>query len=250
MIRESPRRSSRIAAGALPIMSLAIVIPTLDEESLLGATLLAARRHLRHEEGDLLVVSDGGSRDATLTVAREAGVEIVTGAAGRGVQLARGARHAMERGATSLLFLHADSRLPDGARDLILDCLRRGAVGGGFLISFEPETRLLRLGARLVSLRTRLLRVPLGDQAQFASVAAYQAAGGFPEWPLLEDVELLLRLKRVGRLAIVGEPVATAARRFSAQGVARTVATNWTIWALYALGVRPQTLARLYARVR
>ncbi|HVS63300.1 MAG TPA: TIGR04283 family arsenosugar biosynthesis glycosyltransferase [Thermoanaerobaculia bacterium] len=231
-------------------MSFAIVIPTLDEQSVLGPTLDAARRHLRCEEGDLLVVSDGGSRDATLTLAREAGAEIVEGRPGRGVQLSLGARHALERGATSLLFLHADTKLPEGARDLVLARLRSGAVGGGFLISFVPETRLLRLGARLVSMRTRLLRIPLGDQAQFASADAYRAAGGFPEWPLLEDVELLRRLKSVGRLAIVELPVATAARRFSTVGVVRAVAINWTIWGLYAIGVRPPTLARLYGRIR
>jgi rSAM/selenodomain-associated transferase 2 len=231
-------------------MSFSIVIPTLDEEAVLASTLAAAERHLRRAEGDLLVVSDGGSRDATVTLARSADAEVVAGLPGRGPQLARGAAHAITRGATTLLFLHADSRLPEGAREEVLACLRSGAAGGGFLVSFVPETPLLRFGAGMVALRTRLLRVPLGDQAQFASTDAYRAAGGFPDWPILEDVELLRRLKRIGRLAIVKRPVSTAARRFATRGVVRTVATNWLIWGLYTVGVSPHTLARLYGSVR
>jgi rSAM/selenodomain-associated transferase 2 len=231
-------------------MSLAIVIPTLDEEAVLAETLAHARRQLRIDAGDLLVVSDGGSGDRTVELARAAGAAVLAGPAGRGGQLARGARHAIERGARALLFLHADSRLPEGARERVLASLEGGAAGGGFLVSFVPPTRLLRLGARLVAARTRWLRVPLGDQAQFAAAAAYERAGGFPDWPVLEDVELLRRLKRVGRLEIVELRVETSARRFATRGVARTVATNWLIWGLYSAGVDPQTLSRLYRQVR
>ncbi|HVS16025.1 MAG TPA: TIGR04283 family arsenosugar biosynthesis glycosyltransferase [Thermoanaerobaculia bacterium] len=231
-------------------MSFAIVIPTLDEEAVLAETLDRVRLHLRAAAGDFLVVTDGGSRDRTVDLARAAGAQVVVGPPGRGGQLARGARHALERGASALLFLHADTRLPEGARDRVLACLEQGAAGGGFLVSFAPATPSLRLGARLVAARTRWLQVPLGDQAQFAGAEAYARSGGFPDWPLLEDVELLRRLKRVGRLAIVELPVETSSRRFARRGVVRTVTTNWLIWGLYAAGVRPRTLSRLYRQVR
>ncbi len=112
---------------------------------------------------------------------------------------------------------------------------------------------MLRLGERLINLRTRLTRLPLGDQAQFVTRASFDRLGGYRDWPILEDLDFAWRLRKTfgrRRLALIEERVTTAARRFVEQGAARTVATNWLIWLLFALGVSPHRLARLYRQIR
>lgn len=222
--------------------SLAIVVPALDEEA-------ALRRHLPAAVAvaDEVVVSDGGSRDGTREVATSLGARVVVGPAGRGTQLNRGAA---ATGAELLIFLHADTTLPAGAAEAVREAAARGCSGGGFRVRFEPATPLLRLGSLLVNARTRLTRLPLGDQAQFATRTAFAELGGYRDWPLLEDLDFARRLKRQGRVTILPVAVATSARRFQRQGAARTVATNWLIWALFLCGVSPSRLARLYGAVR
>lgn len=223
---------------------VSIVIPTLDEEPTLRRHLPEARR-----QADEVVVSDGGSRDATVSLARELGARIVEGSEGRGGQLHRGA---LEARGDVLLFLHADTELPPGAVDAVREAVAGGAVGGAFLMRFREETDkgLLRFGGRLVRLRSRWLQVPLGDQAQFATRGAYEAVGGYPDWPILEDLHFIRRLRRHGRLAILPGVVTTSGRRFVRRGVLRTLATNYLIWGLYALGVSPHRLSRLYRHLR
>lgn len=197
--------------------------------------------------GDELVVSDGGSSDRTVEVAREVGAVVVGGGRGRGEQLNRGAAAC---GGDVLVFLHADTRLPAGAAEAVRRAVAAGAVGGGFLLRFDDPRPTMRLGAWLINLRTRLTRLPLGDQAQFATREAFERIGGFADWPVLEDLDFVRRLGRAGRVAILDGPVVTAARRFNAAGAAATVTRNWVIWILYALGVPPRRLARLYRDVR
>jgi len=223
-------------------MRLAIVVPTLNEE--------AALRHLLPDAlavATEVVVSDGGSTDGTLGVARVLGARVVTGPPGRGGQLTRGAE-ATE--APLLLFLHADTRLPPDAAERMREAVAGGAVGGGFLVRFDVERPALRLGERLINARTRLTRWPLGDQAQFVTREAFRALGGYRDWPILEDLDFARRLRRYGRTALIASPVTTAARRFEQQGIGRTLATNWLIWALYLCGVSPHRLARLYKQIR
>jgi len=224
-------------------MRLAAVVPTLDEEASLPRTLANVG-----PAADLVVVADGGSRDRTVGVAREAGAVVVTSAPGRGNQLNAGARAALDAGASVLLFVHADTLLPAGARAAIERAIAAGASAGGFLVRFDDPRPIFALGSRIVNLRTRLLRAPLGDQAQFVTREAFLAQGGFREWPILEDFDLILRLKKQGKIAVLSPPVETAARRFVERGIARTIAINWTIWALFLLGADPVRLARLYPR--
>ncbi len=223
-------------------MRLAIVVPTLNEETGLRRNLPAALA-----AADQVVVSDGGSTDGTLAAARELGAEIVTGPPGRGGQLTRGARAA---DAPLLLFLHADTRLPADGVSLIREAVADGAVGGGFLVRFDEGGSLLRLGERLINARTRLTGLPLGDQAQFATREAFHALEGYRDWPILEDLDFALRLRRLGRTVLIRSPVTTAARRFVQQGIVKTVATNWLIWLLFFCGVSPHRLARLYRHIR
>ena len=213
-------------------------MPTLDEAPAITGCLVSARAI-----ADQLIVSDGGSRDATVEIARTFGATVVSGPPGRGRQLNLGAASAT---ADYLLFLHADSRLPNGARDLLTEALAGDAIGGGFLVAFDAEGRLPRLGSWLVNLRSRLTRSPLGDQCQFCRRSTFEELGGFREWPILEDLDFIRRLKRRGRIALLTPPVATSYRRYRRRGIARNIATNWLIWTLYFLGASPERLAALY----
>lgn len=217
-------------------------MPTLDEEE-------ALRRHLPPVLGvaDEIVVSDGGSRDGTVAVARELGVSVVSGPPGRGPQLNRGAR---ETTAEVLLFLHADTLLPTDAINGIRGAVDAGKVGGGFLVRFDDPRPIYRFGTRMVALRTRLTRSPLGDQAQFATRQAFEQLGGFRDWPLLEDLDFIRRLKRIGAVEILPQQVVTSSRRYVEGGPVRTVVLNWLIWVLYFSGVSPQRLSRLYKTYR
>lgn len=217
-------------------------MPTLNEEGTLGRMLPAALAL-----ADEVVVSDGGSADATVAVAERLGARVVTGPPGRGGQLNRGVAAAT---ADLLLFLHADTVLPEGAARAVREAVAGGAWGGGFFLRFDADRPLQRLGGRLINLRTRFTRLPLGDQAQFATREAFERLGGFAEWPILEDLDFALKLRRTKRLALIEAPVTTAARRFLEQGTARTVATNWLIWILFFLGVSPHRLGRLYKHIR
>ena len=128
--------------------------------------------------------------------------------------------------------------------------MQRGSVGGGFLVEFASERPIFRLGSWLVNCRTRLTGVPLGDQAQFTTRDAYSALGGFPDWPILEDLDFARRLKRYGRTTLIPTPVRTSPRRQESRGILRNIATNWFIWALFFVGVSPHRLARFYRRAR
>lgn len=217
-------------------------MPTLNEEGVLCRVLPAALAL-----ADEVVVSDGGSTDGTVAMAEKLGARVVTGPPGRGGQMNRGARAAT---ADLLLFLHADTTLPAGGPQAVREAVANGACGGGFFLRFDVDRPLQRLGERLIRLRTRLTRLPLGDQAQFATRETFERIGGFEEWPILEDLDFALKLRRTKRLALIKAPVTTGARRFLEQGTVRTVATNWLIWILFFLGVSPHRLARLYRHVR
>lgn len=238
-------------------MRLAIVIPALNEEETLRRHLPAVFAALREageaaDERAEVVVADGGSSDGTAAAAREMGARVIAGPPGRGLQLNRGAAAALAGDAPAdvLLFLHADTTLPPGAVDKIRRAVENGAEGGAFYLRFDVDRPLLRLGSRLINVRTRWLRVPLGDQAQFATREAFARLGGFRDWPILEDLDFILRLRKSPRMVLIDGEVTTGARRFVEQGVVRTVATNWLIWLLFLLGVEPRRLARLYRQIR
>ena len=224
-------------------LRLAVVVPALDEE-------VALRRYLPATvaAADQVVVSDGGSHDATREVAAALGATVVSGPPGRGGQLNRGA--AAAAGADVLLFLHADTELPPGAAAAIRAAVAAGADGGAFRVRFAAASWPYRFGAAVVNARTRRFGMALGDQAQFVSAATFARLGGYRDWPILEDLDFARRLRRGGRMVVLPLAVTTSARRFERRGIARTVATNWLIWALFLAGVPPSRLARLYAHVR
>ncbi|MEM7051475.1 MAG: TIGR04283 family arsenosugar biosynthesis glycosyltransferase [Acidobacteriota bacterium] len=226
----------------MPALRLSIIIPCLDEEGALERPLQIALA-----QGDEVIVTDGGSVDGSIELARRLGAGVVVGGAGRGEQLQRGAAAAS---GDILLFLHADTELPPNAAQDIRRAIVEGAVGGAFLLTFDSPHWLQRLGAWLINRRTRWTRIPLGDQAQFATAAAYREIGGYRDWPILEDLDFARRLGKHGRIAILPGPVTTAARRYRQGGTVRTVLRNWLIWILFACGVPPKRLEKLYRKIR
>ncbi len=219
-------------------MRLSVVIPTLGEAANLPAILPPVLAI-----ADEVWISDGGSRDDTLAVAESLGARTVSGPAGRGGQLNRGAERA---DGDVLLFLHADTRLPENAGQLVRRAIASGAVGGGFRLSFDTDRPFMRFTGRCINLRTRLSGCPLGDQAQFVRRETFVAMGGYRDWPILEDLDFIRRLRRLGKTTVLPAAAVTSPRRYLGRGIARTLATNWLIFALYFAGVSPHRLARLY----
>jgi rSAM/selenodomain-associated transferase 2 len=221
---------------------VSIVIPALDEADNLARLLPALRA--RWPDADVIVV-DGGSQDASVAVAgRTAGVIWLTSAPGRARQMNAGARAA--RGDV-LVFLHADTQLPDGALAAVDAALvDPRVVGGRFDVTFDSRRPIMRAIAHLMNLRSRLSGIATGDQTIFVRRAVFEALGGFPDIPLMEDVELSRRLKRRGRLASLRLRVTTSARKWQREGAVRTVLLMWTLRLLYFAGVAPRRLHRWY----
>jgi rSAM/selenodomain-associated transferase 2 len=229
-------------AGARPSAPLTIIIPALNECSVI-ADLLASLAPLR-VRGVEVVVVDGGSTDGTAEAAGSGADRVIVAPCGRARQMNAGAAAAH---APVLLFLHADTQLPANADQLILNGL--GAAGlewGCFDVRIEGASRWLRVVASFMNLRSRITGIATGDQAMFVTRRAFDALRGFPDQALMEDVELSSRLKQRGPPLRLRSPVVTSGRRWSARGVARTIILMSWIRLLYFLGVAPDRLARLY----
>lgn len=218
---------------------LSVIVPALNEAQGIGAALrsLAPLRSRGHE----VIVVDGGSEDGTREIAAPLCDRAMLAARGRALQMNAGAREA--RG-DALLFLHADTRLPPQAEDLILDALR-ARRWGRFDVAIEGRHRLLPVIACAMNLRSRLTGIATGDQAIFVRREAF---AGFPEIALMEDVAFCKAMKRRGAPACLRSRVLTSGRRWESRGVLRTMALMWRLRLLYFLGARPEALARRYGR--
>jgi len=223
-------------------MRLAIVIPALNEAANLSQLLPDLARDC---PGADIVVVDGGSGDDTAAVvARLPGPRLLESARGRAVQMNHGAR---EAGGDTLLFLHADTRLPDGAARAIEQTLAEpGVVGGRFDVRFDNERPLYRVIAWFMNTRSRASGICTGDQAIFVRRADFEAVGGYPDIPLMEDIELSRRLKRRGNLRALRLRVTTSARKWEREGPLRTIGLMWALRFLHFCGVTPAQLHRWY----
>ena len=234
--------TSSLTAERAPALS--IIIPTLDEARSLGETLDAVAGFGEAVE---VIVVDGGSVDATAEIARGRGVRLVKAGRGRGLQMRAGAEAA--RG-PALWFLHADTRPAPECAGLIVRALRDpSVVAGNFRVNFDGGGRPARF---LTWLYPRLRRLGLcyGDSAIFVRREAYREVGGFRPFPIFEDLDLVRRLRRRGRVAHLGAVVTTSSRRFEGRSFALTFARWAFLQALYWAGVDPRTLGRMYAPVR
>lgn len=218
--------------------SLSIIIPALNEEGRLAATLAAL------PAGVEVIVVDGGSRDATPVIAREYGARLVISEPGRARQMNIGARNASGE---ILLFLHADTLLPPGFQDEVESCLgQKGAVAGAFRLHLVGAKRGLGLIAWGANMRCRYLGLPYGDQALFMERQLFSELGGFPEVGLMEDVMLVAALRKKGRVVLAEESVQSSGRKWQQQGLIRTTLVNQLILAGFLLGLSPEFLAQIY----
>ncbi len=221
-------------------MTISVVIPTLNEGAGVGAAVASARAALGDCE---VVVVDAGSSDGTVAAATGAGASVVSVAGSRAEAMNAGAAIAS---GDVLLFLHADTTLPDGAATAIASALQH-AGAGAFRIRFDRPRPVIE---RVVNARSRLLKVVYGDQALFASRAAFDRVGGYRAIPIMEDRDLARRLRRAGGLVLLPLCVTTSSRRHHTDGDLRTLARAWLIQLLYTLRVPPERLARRYPPVR
>ena len=222
-------------------MNLSIIMPVLDEAAGIEAALTALAPY--RTRGCELIVVDGGSRDKTLALASPLADRVLTAPRGRAAQMNAGASVAH---GDVLLFLHADTKLPANADALIRDGLAQsGRVWGRFDLRFD-QGGIMPLIAVMMNLRSRLTGIATGDQAIFVTRSAFDAIGGFPAQPLMEDIAFSSRIRHISRPAYIRARVTTSARRWRKQGILRTVFLMWRLRLAYFLGADPAHLARQY----
>jgi rSAM/selenodomain-associated transferase 2 len=219
---------------------ISIIIPVLNESQTIGSCLFRLREQIDHHE---IVVVDGGSNDDTLDIVRAfSDVKWLCSPAGRGNQMKKGAEAAE---GDLLLFLHADTCLPPGGLARIETLMaQEGIVAGSFSLSFEEPNFLLKLYA-LFS-RINHLLFTYGDQGLFMTRRIYEWIGGFQEIPIMEDVEIQERLRKIGRFVKIRQPVVTSARRFLTYGIIKQQFLNIGLVFLYHAGFSPFWLKRFY----
>jgi rSAM/selenodomain-associated transferase 2 len=224
------------------IEKISIIIPVLNE---VGNIKIVLDRIPSSPDIETIVV-DGGSIDGTLELVRSLGVEVLSSSRGRANQMNTGAKTATGE---ILLFLHGDTLLPPEFDRLIRAALKtpqKIPVAGAFALQIDSPLRSLRLIEWAVSWRSRWLQMPYGDQAIFLTADTFKQIGGFAPLPIMEDFELIRRLKKLGQIVFIPVPVVTSARRWLSKGIIQTTLINQIIVCAYLLGVAPERLARWY----
>ncbi len=230
------------AAGSTGAGQISIIIPTLNEAATIAETL----GHLKGPDQLEVIVVDGGSQDDTVRLAAARGAKVIQTQPGKACQMNAGAAAASGE---VLVFVHADTRMPHNFSRQILAALdQTGVVAGAFRLHIDSGAARIRLIEKVANWRSHCLKMPYGDQALFMKKALFQKVGGFAEVPIMEDFMLVRRLKRMGRIIILPEPVFTSARRWIHLGVLRTWLINQLIVIAYYLGISPERLSRWYRR--
>ncbi|MBD3883161.1 TIGR04283 family arsenosugar biosynthesis glycosyltransferase [Phormidium tenue FACHB-886] len=243
-VQQATVQQATLQQAALQQPKLSVIIPVLNEAAAIEKVLPSVL-----QDGVEVIVVDGGSQDGTLgAVARAAGAKVINSPVGRAKQMNAGAAIAT---AETLLFLHADTRLPDDFLEWVEQTLAQPkTIAGAFELGIEGDQVGLRWVEWGVKWRSRLLQMPYGDQALFLKANIFRALGGFTELPIMEDFEFVRRLRSLGKVAIVPAAVLTSGRRWHKLGVLQTTLTNQLVIAAYFLGVPPETIERWYSATR
>ncbi|MBM4327195.1 MAG: glycosyltransferase [Deltaproteobacteria bacterium] len=222
---------------------VSVIIPTLDEEATIGSALL----RVVGIPGAEVIVADGGSKDRTVELALSLGARVVTSSVGRARQMNAGAGQAT---GDTLVFLHADTLLPEGWLDAAQDLLNRpGTTLGAFTFKLDQKSASFRLIEKLANLRARLMQMPYGDQVLFLRAGLFHRLGGFPDLPVMEDFELVRRARGQGKVRIASLPAVTSARRWGSLGVLRLTLVHQLILMARLVGSSPRVISWL-ARLR
>ena len=226
------------------MQSISIILPVLNEAAGLAGALIALAP-LRKDGVEIIVV-DGGSSDCSAEIAIAHADRVINAPRGRASQMNAGAAVAQRH---VLLFLHADTRLPESADRFVMQAIASGRHWGRFGVRIEGNSAWLPVVAKLMNWRSRWTGIATGDQAIFVSRETFHAAGGFPDIPLMEDIALSRRLLNICRPACLAAEVATSGRRWETHGVLRTIMLMWWLRLRYFFGADPHRLATEYGYV-
>ena len=230
-------------SGLQTPLTISIIIPILNEAKILDKTLSQLQLELGHHE---LIIVDGGSSDDSTRIAEKYG-EVITSARGRAKQLNAGAAAAT---GDILLFLHADIWLEPEALVAVETALSSGYIGGGFRQKIDGKRILYRMIEIAGNIRGKYLKVFYGDSGIFVARTDFEKIGGFPDLPILEEMEFSKSLRKLGKTTLIVPHIHLSARRWEAKGIIRTTLNNWLITLLYFIGVSPEKLAKLYSHIR
>ena len=222
-------------------VQLSIIVPALNEAGCIRELLrqLQALRAQGHE----VIVVDGGSCDATVALAQPLVDQLLPAPAGRALQMNIGAQAARGR---VLWFVHADTRVPETAAQVIIETVAHAAGWGRFDVRLSGDRLLLRLVERMMNWRSRITGIATGDQGIFVTRELFERVGGFAALPLMEDIDLSRRLKREQRPLCLRARLTSSSRRWEQKGIVRTIALMWVLRLAYFLGVPPARLAMHY----
>jgi rSAM/selenodomain-associated transferase 2/rSAM/selenodomain-associated transferase 1 len=236
--------------GDLPVWDrisnqfLSIIVPAWNEAEYLSQTL----EFLGQDEHSEVIVVDGGSTDNTLQIADQSGAKVISSAPNRGRQMNLGAQ---EASGDILLFVHADTLLPENYARYVRQALSSpDAAGGAFAWKISPPAPFLRITEKTANWRTKFFRLPYGDQGIFVRSSLFHELGGYADIPIMEDYEFVRRLRKVGKLVIIPNPVITSSRRYKELGPFQTTLLNKLMILGYSLKISPEKLARVYYKKR
>jgi rSAM/selenodomain-associated transferase 2 len=219
---------------------LSIILPVINEEETLP-DVLARLQYLR-QLGHEIIVVDGGSRDNSLMLAQQAADNVIVSQPGRAVQMNSGAELAT---GDVLLFLHADTVLPEGAEQILSE-IEGDTFWGRFDVRLSGERLIFRIIESMMNLRSRITSVATGDQAIFIKRSLFEKVGGYPEIALMEDIAISKQLRRVVKPVCVRNKVVTSSRRWEDRGIIKTIFLMWKLRLYYFFGMSPQKISRMY----
>ncbi len=221
-----------------PVIS--VIIPTFNEESLIARAIRSAKKGSDVE----IIVVDGGSKDKTIKIAKSCGARVIKSERGRGIQMNMGSTIAKGE---ILIFLHADTILPEKFDEHVFKIMaKEGVSGGAFRFGLDGRGLKYRIIEFGVGLRTNLFKLPYGDQAIFLSAKLFKEVGRFSDIPLMEDVAIVKKLARRGKIFIAPAPAVSSSRRWQTMGALRATIINYVSILAYLIGFSPQTIAIWY----